>query len=129
MDWYTIIILSSPSLIMGLLSLKGITQGKELLLWFSLGFLCVAYIYLFIPGHPFFHLFLIGLFWGVINSTIQTIFYPVYMANNPKAAESYSKIPKKLNPRLVMLFIGIATGVATGLLFGSISWVTKIIIF
>lgn len=129
MDWFTIILLSSPSLILGLLSLKGVTQGKELILWFSLGFLCVLYIYLFIPGHPFFHLFLIGLFWGVINSSIQTFFYPVFLANNPKAAESYSKISKKLNPRVVMMLIGIGTGVGAGLLFGSISWITKIVIF
>lgn len=129
MDWDTIILLSSPSFIMGILSLKGITQGKELISWFSLGFLCIAYIYFFIPGHPFFHLFVIGLFWGIINSLIQTAFYPVYIAHNPRAAESYRKISKNLNPRFVMILIGIATGIATGFLFGSISWITKIVIF
>ena len=129
MDWYTIILLSSPSLVMGLLSLKGLTQGKELVIWFSLGFLCIAYIYFFIQGYPFFHLFLIGLFWGIINSSIQTIYYQTYIANNPRAAISYNKVSKKLNPRFVMILIGIGTGIATGLLFGSISWITKIVIF
>lgn len=129
MDWTTILVLSLPAIIMGALSIKGVTQGKELISWLGIGFLCIAYIYFFIPNHPFFHLFTIGLLWGLFNSIIQIIFYPVYIANNPKAAHSYKKIPSKINPRLVMLLIGIATGIATGFVFGSISWMTKIVIF
>lgn len=129
MEWIIILILSLPAVIMGSLSIKGYTQGKELVSWFSIGILCILYIYFFIPDHPFFHLFMIGLLWGVLNSTIQIIFYPSYLANNPKAAQSYKKVPKRINPRIIMLLIGIATGVATGFLFGSISWITKKVIF
>jgi hypothetical protein len=129
MDWSITVLLSLPALIMGLLSVKGYTQNRELKIWLTIGLLCVAYIFFFVHGRPFFHLFFIGLLWGILNSTIQVIFYPTYIANNPNAAKGYSKLSKKQNPRLVMLFIGLATGAATGLVFGAISWIAKKLFF
>ena len=125
MDWSITIILSLPALIMGLLSIKGYTQNKELKLWLSLGLLCVIYIFFFVHGRPFFHLFFIGLLWGILNSSIQSIFYPTFIANNPKAAQGYSKLSKKHNPRIIIILIGLGTGIATGLVFGAISWIAK----
>ena len=129
MNWIVIFILSSPALIMGLLSLKGYTQNKELFIWLSLGFISVAYIFFYVHSHPFFHLFIIGLFWGIINSIIQSSFYPTYIANNKKAARSYAKISKSMNPRIVMLLIGLATGIATGLILGAASWIFKKLLY
>lgn len=128
MDWSITIILSLPALVMGLLSVKGYTQNKELILWLSLGLLCVLYIFFYVKGRPFFHLFTIGMLWGILNSSIQSIFYPTYIANNPKAAKGYSKLSSKYNPRIIILLIGLGTGVATGIVFGAISWIAKILL-
>jgi hypothetical protein len=129
MDWSITLLLSLPALIMGLLSIRGYTQNKELKLWLALGFLCIAYIFFFVQGRPFFHLFFIGLLWGILNSSIQVIFYPTYIAHNPNAARGYSKLSDKYNPRLVMLLIGLGTGTATGLVFGTISWLAKKLLY
>jgi len=129
MDWSITILLSLPALIMGLLSVKGYTQNRELKIWLTLGFICVIYIFFFVQGRPFFHLFFIGLLWGLLNSSIQIIFYPTYIANNPNAARGYSKLSEKHNPRLIMLLIGIGTGIAAGFVFGAISWIAKKLYF
>lgn len=129
MNWYVILILSAPAVIMGLLSLKGLTQNKELYLWMSLGTICIGYIFFYVHAHPFFHLFTIGLLWGILNSVIQSLFYDLYIAHNPKAAAGYAKIAKSMNPRFIILLIGLATGTATGLVLGAMSWIIKKLLY
>jgi len=123
MNWTVILILSLPAIFLGALSLKGLTQNKELFLWLTLGVLCIAYVYFFEDSHPFFHIFLIGLLWGILNSAVQASFYSVYIAHNPKAAKSYGKIAKTMNARFVMVLIGIGTGIGIGIALGAVSWI------
>lgn len=125
MNWPIVFILALPSILMGFLSLKGLTQNREVLLWFTLGALSIFYIFFNIHSHPFYHIFIVGILWGVINAAIQVLFYDMYMAHNPKAAASYGKLAKTLNPKLTMFIIGVATGAGFGFGLGAISWILK----
>lgn len=129
MDWLVIILFSLPAVVMGLLSVKGYTQNKELYLWLSLGVLSIAYIFFNVHSHPFYHLFTIGLFWGILNSAIQSVFYATYIAHNPKAAAGYSKLSKNMKPRFIIILIGLGTGTATGLVLGAASWIIKKLLY
>lgn len=129
MDWLVIFFLSSPAIIMGSLSLKGYTQNKELFLWLTLGVFCIAYIFFYVHSHPFFHLFIIGLLWGIFNSMIQSFYYTTYITHNPKAAAGYGKLSKSMNPRIVIILIGLGTGTATGLVLGAVSWIIKKLLY
>jgi len=129
MNWQIILFLSLPAIVMGFLSLKGYTQNKELFLWLGLGALCIAYIFFYVHSHPFYHLFLIGLLWGILNSVVQTSFYSIYIAHNAKAAVSYNKLAHSMNPRVAMILIGIATGIGIGIALGAVSWIAKKLLY
>lgn len=129
MNWPVILILSFPAFIMGALSLKGLTQNKELYLWMSLGTICIGYVFFYVHSHPFFHLFIIGFLWGIFNAVVQSLYYNSYITHNPKAAAGYAKIAKSMNPRFILILIGIATGTATGLVLGTISWIVKKLLY
>jgi hypothetical protein len=125
MNWQIIFLLSLPAIIMGLLSLRGFTQNKELTLWFGLGALCIAYVFFYIHSHPFYHLFIIGLFWGILNSLVQSLYYSTYISHNAKAAVGYNKLSKSMNPRFIIILIGIGTGTGIGIALGAVSWIAK----
>jgi hypothetical protein len=129
MNWTVIFFLSLPAIVMGILSLKGLTQNKELFLWLGLGALCIAYIFFYVHSHPFYHLFIIGLLWGILNSAVQSLFYQIYLTHNNKAAISYNKLAKSMNPRLAMLLIGIGTGTGIGIALGAVSWIAKKLLY
>ncbi len=129
MNWTVIFFLSIPAIVMGFLSLKGYTQNKELYLWLGLGAFCIAYIFFNVHSHPFYHLFLIGLFWGILNSTVQSFFYSTYIANNPKAAISYNKLALSMNPQFAMILIGVGTGIGIGIALGAVSWIVKKLLY
>jgi len=129
LDWPFILLFASPAIGMGFLSVKGYTQKHSLYLWLALGAYCVGYNLFNVPSHPFFHLFLIGLFWGVLNSAVQSSFYTIYMENNPKAENSYSRLPRAFNRKVAMVLIGISTGIGFGTALGVVSWVAKKLIW
>lgn len=127
--WTIIFFLSLPSIAMGFLSLRGYTQNKELYLWLGMGALCIAYVFFYVHSHPFYHLFIIGLFWGILNSAIQSLYYKTYISFNSKAKSGYNKLAKSMNPRLVMILIGLGTGTGIGIALGTVSWITKKLFF
>ncbi|KAA3617781.1 MAG: hypothetical protein D8M58_00470 [Calditrichaeota bacterium] len=129
LNWFIIVLLSLPAILMGFLSLKGYTQNKELFLWLGLGALCIAYIFFYVHSHPFYHLFIIGLFWGILNSVIQSVYYTTYIAHNIKAANSYKKLAQSMNPRVAMVLIGIGTGTGIGIALGAVSWIAKKLLY
>lgn len=125
MNWPVIIILSFPALIMGLLSLRGMTQGIEVYLWVLLALFSVLVILRNQPDHPFIHLVMIGVFWGLINSITQSTNFDMYLANNARAALSFSKLPSGLNPRLFVLIVGPVSGLGIGTGMAVLAFILK----
>ena len=127
MNWSILLILSLPAIVMAALSLKGYTQGIELYLWLFIGLFTVTVVLKNVDHHVYIHLILIGLFWGMINSLIQSLFFDMYLAHNSSAALGFGKLPDTMNPRLIVLLIGPATGVGTGVAMSGASYILRFI--
>ena len=125
MNWSIILILALPALVMGLLSLRGYTQGIEVYLWILLALFNILVVLKNQPAHPFMHLLLIGPFWGIINAITQSVSFDLYLANNLRAAASFSKLPPNINPRLIVLIIGPLSGLGVGVVMSGVAFLFK----
>ncbi len=125
MNWSIILILALPALVMGVLSLRGYTQGIEVYLWILLALFNILVVLKNQPAHPFMHLLLIGLFWGIINAITQSMNFDLYLANNLRAAASFSKLPPTINPRLIVLIIGPLSGLGAGIAMSAFAFILK----
>lgn len=124
MDWKIIIISSGIGIIMGLLSINGFTQKIEPFLWLLFGISISLVLSKNIDQKIFLHGLLIGLAWGIINGLIQSIFFDLYIANNPQLQQSYQKITF-MPPKYFVLITGAITGLITGLVLGALSMLLK----
>lgn len=124
MDWKIIIISSSIGIIMGLLSINGFTQKIEPFLWLLFGISISLVLSKNIDQKIFLHGLLIGLAWGIINGLIQSIFFDLYITNNPQFQQSYQKITF-MTPKYFVLITGTITGLITGLVLGALSMLLK----
>lgn len=127
MNWSILFILSLPAVLMAALSLKGYTQGIELYLWLFIALFTITVVLKNVDHHVYIHLLLIGLFWGMINSLIQSLFFEMYLAHNSSAAVGFGKLPESMNPKLIVLLIGPATGVGTGMVMSGASYILRFI--
>lgn len=121
MNWTLILSLSMFGVLIGLLSVLGITKKAEPLLWLLVGFFTIFILYRKATGMIFWHGFIIGIFWGCLNSIIQSIFFKTYLKNNPKYTEAYNK-SSRLKPRYLILLVGPLLGLLTGAVLGGLAW-------
>ena len=132
MHWYLVFLLLIPAIVMAFLSIRGFTQNYELYLW---SFIALGTILIVLKNiHAsviviFIHLVLVGILWGIVNSMIQAFFFKTYLSNNSRAAKSYKKLAPEMNPRLIILLIGLGTGFATGMVMGIFSVIAKKIMY
>ncbi len=124
MDWKLIIILSVIGLIMGLLSVKGFTQKLEPFLWLLFGIATSLVLSKNIDNKTFLHGLLIGLAWGIINGLTRSVFFDVYLANNPQFQQNFQK-KTFIQPRYLGLVSGPIIGLITGLVLGGLSLLFK----
>lgn len=124
MNWTIILLLSSVGLIMGLLSINGYTQKIEPFLWLLFGTIAALVLSRNTDHKIFLHALLIGLFWGVLNSIIQSAFFDQYLANNTNLQERF-KQPVFIKPRYFVLVTGPVIGLITGLFLGGLTLLLK----
>lgn len=109
---------------MGLLSVKGFTGKLEPFLWLLFGIAAALVLSKNVGEKTFLHGLLIGLAWGAINGLTQSIFFEIYVANNPQAQENFEKITF-MPPRYFVLMTGPVIGLITGLVLGGMSLLLK----
>jgi hypothetical protein len=124
LDWHLIIILSAFGLIMGLLSVKGFTQKSEPFLWLFITIISVVVLLKNIEHKIFLHGLITGLSWGILNALVQSVFFEIYLANNPSYQDNFQKITF-IQPRFFPLITGPFTGLITGLILGGMSLLLK----
>ena len=107
-------------ILMGFLSVKGLTKGIEPILWLVLGIFTTIIIARNITEKWFIVIIIIGVLWGFFNAVMQSLFLDEYLANNPDYASSFRKAP--VNPRLFVLVTGPLIGLATGLVLAFMIW-------
>jgi hypothetical protein len=120
MNWPLILVLSLFGILMGLLSLFGLTHGIEWILWLIIAVISAAVLAKKVQTRLFVSGFLVGVCDGVFNSIIQSLFFGTYLLNNPQVAEQIDQIPAGIDGRFFSLlagpFIGLIFGLVVGLL-------------
>ena len=120
MHYKLILLFSSIGLLMGLLSVAGLTQGIEPFLWLIVGII-TAWVVSRKVVRQFLHGFLIGLAWGTLNGIVQSLFFDTYMENNPHLRPDLESIPF-ISARLFVLAMGPVIGLLTGAVVGGMRW-------
>jgi len=125
MNWYLLLLLSAPGLIMGLLSLRGYTQKIEFFLWLALGLF--AALVLARHAHPrwFLHALLVGLAWGVLNSIVQCTFFETYSVYNAEMLKGFQERPSPIPVRFFFLVLGPVIGAVTGLVLSGLTFILQ----
>ena len=118
MNWSKIFTLSLPGMIMGTLSLFGLTRGIEPVLWLFVALGCAWWLAKTVPSRVFLHGLFVGLLMGIGNSVMQSLFFDSYMASNPESTQAFQQIPGGLSPRIFVLMAGSIVGFVYGLLLG-----------
>ena len=124
MNWQLILLLSLFGILMGTLSVRGFTKKIEPVLWLVFGFFTAFMISGNVSENAFWHGFVIGIFWGVLNSAIQSIFFDTYLKNNPKYQEGFKK-SSFVKPRYFILLVGPMIGLVTGTVLGGLAWLCQ----
>ncbi len=119
--WQVIAALLLVPLLMGVLSLFGLTQGIEPYLW--LGFSALAGFIL--SRHEqqrlLIHAMIIGVLWGIANGAIQTTFFSQYLYSNPEMADEFRSVTF-MNPRALPVLGGVIPGLMTGMIIFGVAW-------
>jgi len=118
MNWKQIFTLSLSGLIMGTLSLFGLTRGIEPILWLLIALGSAWWLAKTTPSRVFLHGLFTGVLMGVGNSVMQSLFFDSYVASNPESAQAFQQIPGGLSPQIFVLMAGSIVGFLYGLLLG-----------
>lgn len=121
MNWKKILLVAPLGLIMGLLSLFGLTRGIEPFLWLLIALGSAWWLTKTVPTRMFLHGLLAGLLMGFGNSVMQSLFLDSYLASNPESAEGFQQIPGGFSPRLFVLLAGAIVGTVYGLFLGLVT--------
>ena len=109
---------------MGWLSVKGYTQKLEPFLWLLFGIITALILSKNAHNRTFLHGLLIGLFWGVLNGIVQSVFFDQYLANNSNLQERF-KQSTFIQPKYLVLVTGPVVGLITGLVLGGMAMLFK----
>jgi hypothetical protein len=118
MSWKIIVTLGCFGIVMGAASLFGLTQRIEPLLWLFIAFFSAYWIARNRTPRPFRHGLVAAVLMGVFNSTMQSVFFDMYLTNSPVAANGFYQLPGGIPVRVLVLFIGLAIGVTYGVVVG-----------
>lgn len=124
MNWFLIFVLAAFGLIMGLLSVKGLTQRLEPFLWLLFGLISALILSRHLAYRPFLHAFAIGMLWGILNGLIQFSFFDEYLANNPLSRAGFKRMTF-ISPKVFVLAAAPVIGAASGLVLGGLTAVLK----
>ncbi len=123
MNWKLILSLSLFGLLMGVASLFGWTRGIEPLLWFIIFVLYAWWIAKNCTRLHFLHGFLASVLNGTWMGILQSAFYSTYINHNPEILERFKTLPPGVNPRALMLVIGLIAGVIFGVVAGFFAFI------
>jgi hypothetical protein len=121
MKWNIVFLLSLAGAAMGIASLYGLTAHIEMEEWIVIA-LFTAYILSKQTTHK---LFLHGVFIGIISglafSIIQTLFFSMYLKNNPSAATTFNTIFSDSDPKIFIVLTSPVIGGVYGVIIGAFS--------
>lgn len=126
-----VLVLSTLGLLIGVLSLLGLTSGSVLALplEFWLWMVSAAVTALALArqaGARFFrHGFATGLLAGLWPAILMALFFDAYMANNPVYAEEFSAAPAGLSAKAFFLISAPLRALVWGVVIGALTWLAS----
>jgi hypothetical protein len=120
MNWRLISLLSLFGLVMAFATVFVISSKVEPFCWLAIFIFCAYMIARNAPGRFFLHGFMVSLVNCVWITAAHVTFFHTYWTNHPDMANMSSGMA---HPRRMMLLIGPATGIASGLVLGLFSFI------
>ena len=105
----------SFGLFMGILNTLGYTQNFEIYIWIIIVLGSAFIVAKKINEKIFIHCLLIGLCWGVDTTFIEAVFLNTFQNNNLYLKDIFIQ-SKWINPRILLVLLGIIFGCFSGLL-------------
>jgi len=121
LEWKVIAACSSAGIMMGTLSLFGLTGGIELVLWTAVALVSAFAVARRTSARLFLHGLFIGLLCGAGNAAVQVLFFGLYVEHNPAAAAELRHFSGTLTPQLFLLLTAVPVGAVYGAVIGSLS--------
>jgi uncharacterized membrane protein YeaQ/YmgE (transglycosylase-associated protein family) len=119
-----VLLLSLLGLVIGVASVAGVLKsGAETLAWCVIALLCGIVVARQVPSRHFLHGFLAGFIAGVLGPLVQVVFFDQYLANNPKAADSFARLPTAMSPRIMVVLLTPVVAACLGVFTGFLAWV------
>lgn len=100
----------------GLLNVLGWLGGMEWVFWLGLVLFCGIYFSRNIRPPFYWPAMLLGIIWGLSTAFVQSLFYDLFLHNNPNYAASFNELSKFIDPRLYLLISNPLRGIITGML-------------
>ena len=100
-------------LFMGIFTVLGWSQYSQVFIWLFIGGLTSIYLYKNLTNQILLHCIIIGLSWGFDCSLVQVLFFKTFHINNPYFVNELININSS-SPRLVLILIGVITGLISG---------------
>src|ERR1051326_5036618 len=126
MSFRLVLTLSLAGLLVGLGTVFGLVHsGIESIVWCGLAIVFAFVIAARAPSRPFLHGFLVGLIAGVRCELLQAAFLDRSLARNPKAADSFTRLPQGMSPRLLLVVSAPIIGGLYGVVIGFFAWIAS----
>ena len=129
MNWTWILILSSVSLLTGLLGVYGVFPEGPMQYVISIGLgIAMAFVLSrFTESKFFMNGFTLGVVGGTVQSLVQMLLFSTMIDNNPAIAQRFERMPEGMNP-VVMFAVFSPIGIAiSGAIQGLLTWVAAML--
>ena len=124
MKWKTILLLSLFAILMGFISVFGIIQNIEWLLWLIIAFVSAFVLNKQTKKLLVTHAAITGLFMGILYAIILSSLFEMYLANNLES-EGFKQCDIPIEPQYFFLMAGPFLGFVYGLIVGLIALIIK----
>lgn len=124
LDWLYILILAEFGVVMGVLSVNGLTRNIAPYLWLVFGGISAWVLVKKVQRKLFVHGLFVGLFWALINALIQSLFFDSYLVHNPGHVSVFGENPI-MNPRYLTILVSPIYGLMMGAIIGVMALLIK----
>ena len=128
MNWKLIFTLNLFAVVIGTVSLFGLTGHFEWVIWLGVFIIYAWLIAKHAPGKFFLHGFMVSLINGIIIGVIHAVFLRFYLLHNLEVFMNLHSLPRNIDLRLFTLCVGPIVGALLGLISGLFAWIASKII-